>query len=103
MEWPTFRSAGVRPRHSYGTDMTLHGKNFIAGQLSAGGGHAVPATSPINRATLEPPFFQATEREVDQALASAAQAFETFRETSGEERASLLERIADRLRPSATR
>ena len=77
--------------------MSLHGKNFIAGQLSTAGGQTVPVTSPLNRATLEPPFFQATGREVDQALASATQAFDTFRETTGDERASLLEQIADEI------
>ena len=77
--------------------MSLHGKNFIAGQLSTGGGNAVPVTSPLNRATLEPAFYQASEREVDQALASATQAFETLRETTGDERAALLERIADEI------
>lgn len=76
--------------------MSLHGLNFIGAELRAG--HApAPATSPLDRSTLEPGFHQASVDDVDTALLAADHAFSTYRVTTGEQRAVFLERIADEL------
>jgi len=77
--------------------MTLHGKNFVADRLVPGAGRAVPVISPVDRSTLEPAFHQASEDDVNAALAAADAAFTTYRETSGADRAEFLERIAEEI------
>jgi NADP-dependent aldehyde dehydrogenase len=75
--------------------MSLHGKNLIAGVLSAHGSHPFHAINPAGGAVLEPAFCETTLEEVDLALAGAEGAYTAFRRSSAEQRARLLERIAD--------
>lgn len=77
--------------------MKLHGKNFVADQLSAGNGQVFKAVSPLDSATLEPPFHEAGPAEVDAALRLAEEAFASYRHSTGEQRAAFLERIADEI------
>lgn len=77
--------------------MNLHGKSFIGDRLSAGSGEGVRPVSPLDSTTLEPGFFQAEARDVEEAMQLAAAAFESYRETTGVERASFLERIAEEI------
>jgi len=77
--------------------MNLHGKSLVAGRLRDGAGEAVRAVSPLDGSALEPPFQLATEADVDAAMTAAEGAFAGFRETTGAQRASLLERMADEI------
>ena len=77
--------------------MNLHGKCFIGDQLSTGSGQILRHVSPLDRAPLEPAFFQASAREVDAVMELAEAAFATYRETTGAQRATFLERIADEI------
>ncbi len=77
--------------------MQLHGKNFIGDRLWQGAGETFRATSPLDKTALEPEFSRAGLAEVSAAMASAAAAFESYRETSGEQRAVFLERIGEEI------
>ena len=77
--------------------MTLHGYSFIGGQLSPGTGVTFRAVSPLDHDVLEPWFHFAGPADVDAALALADSAFAVYRETTGWQRAALLERIADEI------
>ncbi len=77
--------------------MNLHGQNFVGDQLRAGNGETFRAVNPLGAAPLEPVFFAAGEKEISDAMALAEAAFESFRETTGEQRAAFLERIADEI------
>ena len=77
--------------------MNLHGKNFIGDQLSSGTGETFHAANPADSSTLPPAFHPAGENDVNAAMELANAAFEIFRETTGEQRAVFLERIADEI------
>lgn len=77
--------------------MQLHGKNFIGDRLDRGTGDVFRATSPLDRSALEPEFSRAGLMEVSAAMALAASAFESYRETTGTQRAVFLERIAEEI------
>jgi alpha-ketoglutaric semialdehyde dehydrogenase len=77
--------------------MNLHGKSFIGSQLSSGIAEAFTAMSPLDRAVLPGSFYSAGPEDVDKALELAESAFKTYRETSGEQRAAFLERIAEEI------
>jgi alpha-ketoglutaric semialdehyde dehydrogenase len=77
--------------------MNLHGEIFVGDQLSNGTGETIRAASPLDRSTLEPAFFQAGASDVENAARLAEDAFAVFRDTTGEQRAMFLERIADEI------
>lgn len=77
--------------------MNLHGQNFIGDGLITGTGATFQATSPLDCGRLEPAFFQAGDADVNTALELAESAFYQYRLTTGEERALLLERIAQEI------
>lgn len=77
--------------------MDLHGKNFIGDRLSAGSGETFHAANPSDSSALPPDFRGATESDVNAAMELADTAFMTFRETTDEQRAVFLERIADEI------
>ena len=77
--------------------MNLHGQSFLGDRLGARNGATFQATSPLDRASLPPHFFLANEQDVNAALELAESAFTKFRETTGEQRARFLERIADEI------
>jgi alpha-ketoglutaric semialdehyde dehydrogenase len=54
--------------------MHLHGKNIIGQQLSSEGENTFSAFAPHEAKPLEPLFFEATQTEIDRALALAARA-----------------------------
>jgi 2,5-dioxopentanoate dehydrogenase len=74
--------------------MNLHGKVFIGDQLTSGGRETFRATSPLDGALLEPSFYMSGAETVETALTLAEAAFGAYRETTGEQRAAFLERIA---------
>ncbi|MGA3283348.1 MAG: aldehyde dehydrogenase (NADP(+)) [Verrucomicrobiota bacterium] len=77
--------------------MNLHGQNFIGDQLSPGAGKTFRATSPLDSTPFPPTFHFAGAKDVDAAMELAGAAFETYRATTGEQRAAFLERIADEI------
>jgi alpha-ketoglutaric semialdehyde dehydrogenase len=77
--------------------MTLHGSNFIGGQIVPGAGEPFHGVDPQTTASLEPEFHPATAGQVDAAVTAADAAFATYRNTTGEQRALFLERIADEI------
>jgi len=77
--------------------MNLHGQNFIGDQLVPGAGKTLRATSPLDGKPLTPEFHLSGEKEVNAAMELAAAAFDAYRETTGDQRAAFLERIADEI------
>ncbi|WP_207005539.1 aldehyde dehydrogenase (NADP(+)) [Trinickia mobilis] len=70
--------------------------NLLIGQRSVRGSHGeIRAIDPTHGATLEPVFGGAAYADLDEACALAAQAFDTYRETSLAKRSAFLEAIAD--------
>jgi NADP-dependent aldehyde dehydrogenase len=67
--------------------MKLHGRNLIAGEVSAQGHETFQAPGHV-------PVHDATDWEVSRAASLAAEAFEDFRARPPEQRAALLDRIA---------
>jgi NADP-dependent aldehyde dehydrogenase len=77
--------------------MQLHGKSIIGGKLSSGGSETFSVTAPVTKQELLPPFYKATEAEIDDALDLAAQAFESYRTLPPEKIAGFLDRIAEEI------
>ena len=77
--------------------MNIHGKNFIAEHLSTGGGQTFSIPSPLDGTTLPGEFHVATVQDADTALRAAGDAFLTFRDSTAEQRAQFLEKIADEI------
>jgi 2,5-dioxopentanoate dehydrogenase len=64
--------------------MDLHGKNIIGSQLSSEGDETFRAFAPRAGEWIQPPFFEATEKEVDRALDLAAAALVPLRRLHAE-------------------
>nr|WP_040547985.1 aldehyde dehydrogenase (NADP(+)) [Pedosphaera parvula] len=77
--------------------MELHGKNIIGGKISAMGKETFTGVNASTGENLQPTFHQATQAEVNEALATAAKAFEDYRRLPAEKIASFLERIAEEI------
>lgn len=80
----------------FNNTMELTGKNFIAGQRT-GSGKAFKAENPATGKMLEPSFYEAGQKEIDQAIQQAEEAFHTYNKKSGKQKADLLEAIADEI------
>src|SRR5690349_7867979 len=77
--------------------VTLSGKNIIGSRLSAEGSIVFRAENPANGEKLEPDFHEASEKEIWQAIENAAEAFQSYRNTTGKARAEFLEAIGDEI------
>ncbi|MDZ7607081.1 MAG: aldehyde dehydrogenase (NADP(+)) [Cyclobacteriaceae bacterium] len=77
--------------------MTFHGKNIIAGAVSAKGSESFSAYNPQTGEVLATSFFNPTKAEIDLAFAEADKAFDQFRQLSREKRAAFLDAIADEI------
>lgn len=75
----------------------MTGKNIIGQTLSAEGKEVFHGENPATGQKLEPAFYEATESEINAAVEKAAEAFETYRNVSGKDRAAFLEAIADEI------
>jgi NADP-dependent aldehyde dehydrogenase len=75
---------------------SLHGHSVIGGREIAGT-QTFRARSPLDGTELDPPFHMASALDVDASLQSADEAFQTYREATGETRAALLERVSDEI------
>lgn len=74
--------------------MTLEGKLLIGQQAVSGQQADIQAVNPATGETLSPAYPGGSKAEVDQACALAEAAFNSYRETSLEARATFLETIA---------
>ena len=77
--------------------MQLHGRNLIAGKPSAVAGLTFASSSPADGRPLPPSFHEATPVEIDQALETAAAAFDRYRALDSGQIAAFLDRIADEI------
>ncbi|WP_129142093.1 aldehyde dehydrogenase family protein, partial [Modicisalibacter coralii] len=77
--------------------MTLEGKLLIGQQAVAGSSDPIQAINPSSNQRMEPVYAGGTAKEVDRACELAWAAFDTYRETSLEERATFLETVADEI------
>ncbi len=77
--------------------MNLHGKNFIGDRLSSGAEETFHAMNPSDSSRLPGEFHPAGESDVNAAMELAEAAFGIYRETTGDQRAAFLERIADEI------
>jgi len=75
--------------------MKLHGKHLVGFSARAQGPATFHAVNPQTDSSLEPMFFEAIPEEIDRAMETAGRAFESYRKTTGEQRAMFLEAIAD--------
>ena len=73
------------------------GKNFISGNLSSRGNNIIYSHDAITGEKLDFGFFEATYDEALLACKSAAEAFKIYRQTSLEQRALFLEKIAEEI------
>jgi NADP-dependent aldehyde dehydrogenase len=74
--------------------ISITGKNFIGGELSAAGKASFRAVNPSTLENISPDFFESTSGETDDAVRKAAQAFEIYRSKTGHERADFLDAVA---------
>ncbi|MGI3903185.1 MAG: aldehyde dehydrogenase (NADP(+)) [Janthinobacterium lividum] len=77
--------------------MALTGDIVIGSERLSGRAASFRATDPATGAALEPPFAFADAADVERACALAAEAFDTYRETTLEARAAFLDSIADEI------
>ncbi len=77
--------------------MTLTGDLLIGASALRGSGDAFKAINPATGETLAPAYAGAEAAELERACALADAAFDVYRETSPEARASFLEAIAERI------
>ena len=74
--------------------MNITGQLLIGGRDVDAAGVAFRAMNPASRQTLAPAFATARPEDIDLACTLAARAFDAYRATTAEQRASFLERIA---------
>lgn len=77
--------------------MNLTGEMLIGQQAVKGSRDPIQAINPATNEHLEPAYAGGTQAEVERACELAWSAFDTYRETSLEERAKFLETIADEI------
>jgi len=75
---------------------SLHGHSVI-GDRTIAGTQTFRARSPLDGSELDPPFHMASALDVEATLRLADEAFQTYRETTGDVRAAFLERIGDEI------
>jgi 2,5-dioxopentanoate dehydrogenase len=81
--------------------MTVTGNSLIAGTPVFGSDGSVQAINPATGEKLEPAFGLVGADQLEDATRAAAEAFDTYRAISPEERATFLERIADNIEAAA--
>jgi 2,5-dioxopentanoate dehydrogenase len=77
--------------------MSLHGRSIIAGNLSNTSGRTFQPVSPLDTLELTPVFHEGTFEDVEHAARHAEEAFAIFRRTTAEQRAALLDKIAEEI------
>ncbi|MBE7537736.1 MAG: aldehyde dehydrogenase (NADP(+)) [Opitutaceae bacterium] len=74
--------------------MTLHGQHLIASARTRAGSLTFHGVNASTQANLEPAYTEATTQEIGSACRAAEQAFPSFSNSTGGERAAFLEAIA---------
>jgi len=77
--------------------MELHGRNIVAGEITAPNTKTFHAFNPATGAALGPAFHEASDADAANAVEKAAEAYEIYRKKSPEQIASFLERIASEI------
>ena len=80
--------------------MTLQGTSIIGALRGQGSESAGQSINPTTNETFEPSYTAATSEEVEQAVRLAAEAFNTYRDTSGAKKAEFLRAIAGKIEAS---
>ncbi|HCY82560.1 MAG TPA: aldehyde dehydrogenase (NADP(+)), partial [Xanthomarina gelatinilytica] len=75
----------------------ISGKNYIGNQLTATGTKTYKTFNPQLHIENQPVYTEATKEEINAAVTLASQAFKTFRNISGEQKAAFLNAIADEI------
>ena len=75
----------------------ITGKNYIGNNLSAKGGKSYNTFNPQRNKENEFSFVEATSEEINEAVALAKKAHETFSKISGEKKAAFLNAVADEI------
>lgn len=84
-------------KHLKKTDKMITGKNYIGNKLS---GKGISSHKTINpKLNVENPttFLEATTEEIEEAVSLATEAFKIYKNTSGKQRATFLNAIADEI------
>ncbi|MFK7910150.1 MAG: aldehyde dehydrogenase family protein, partial [Akkermansiaceae bacterium] len=79
---------------------TLQGKSIIGASRGQGSESAGQSNNPATNETLEPNYTAATDEELQHAVSLADDAFQSFRQTSGADKAKLLRTIAENIEGS---
>jgi len=77
--------------------MTLTGKNIIGNQLSRDNDTTFYGENPATGQRLEPAFYEASQKEINEAIEKASKAFQQYRNKTGREKADFLEAIAEEI------
>ncbi len=77
--------------------MELHGQHCLGSETSAVSAETFHAQDPTTGESLPPVYHEATQAEIDHALALATDAFRVLKSATREQRAMLLENIADEI------
>ena len=75
----------------------ITGKNYIGNLLSAKGSITYKTFNPLLNLENDPIFFEASNEEIEEAVAIASNAFKIYRKTSGKQKALFLNTIADEI------
>ncbi len=75
----------------------ITGKNYVGNQLSATGNTTYRTFNPILNIENSPLFVEATSDEINKAVKLASKAFQSYRKTSGINKAAFLNTIADEI------
>ncbi|MBT8036367.1 MAG: aldehyde dehydrogenase (NADP(+)) [Verrucomicrobiae bacterium] len=77
--------------------MTLQGVSIIGSRRGQGSNSAGKSINPTNNEVIDPDYAAVTPEELDMAASLAAEAFKTYRDTSGEKKAEFLRAIASNI------
>ncbi|WP_089317296.1 aldehyde dehydrogenase (NADP(+)) [Pontibacter ummariensis] len=77
--------------------MELTGRNIIGHAVVGEGKETFFAVNPSSGTEIEPGFREASLEEIDEAIQEAAKAFQEYRNKTGQEKAELLEAIAEEI------
>lgn len=75
----------------------MTGKNIIGQNLSGEGKEKFYGENAATGEKLEPAFYEATEKEINKAIEVASEAFQTYRNASGKDKAQFLENIGEEI------
>ena len=75
----------------------MNGKNIVASEYVDGNEINLKAVNPATDLLLDGDFYKATEKEINEALVLATEAFEVYRNINKDKKAAFLNAIADEI------